>query len=78
MTDPSILAIRRELAFRKIAENLGVRSTVPSTKAPSLYIDSYMGEILVALVDRVMLLEGAMDALLEQLEDEEIAQDVEG
>jgi hypothetical protein len=43
-------------------------------------MESYMGEILVALIDRVMRLEGAVDALLEQLEDVEaveLAQDAE-
>jgi hypothetical protein len=34
-------------------------------------MDGYLGEIFEALVDRVLLLEGALDGLLEMLEDSE-------
>lgn len=48
MTDPSILAIRRQLAFQRAAESLEVDATLPSTRAPSIYMETYLTELLLA------------------------------
>ena len=62
MTDLSLIAIRRELAFKRAGQILGVDSPVPSTKASPVQMQTYLAELLLALAERVEKLETALTA----------------